>query len=83
MNALKRLALDKLTRVLGAERAGALWDEILAQTGLPEVSTPNDLLVVANALTEREGFVRVVGHSLQAKATILGAELSEAQQGAA
>ena len=67
------VALGKLARILGQERARALTDETLERIGLPELRSPNDLRTFAAELMKRGGFIEAVGRSLHVHAVLRGA----------
>ncbi len=69
-----QLALTKMTRVLGAERARRLIGEVLADLGI-ELSTADDLALFAAALTKLGGFEGAVGAMLSVSAVMKGASV--------
>ena len=71
---LGALALEKLTRVLGAERGARVHAEVLAATGVPSVRTPEDLRVFGETLAKRGGIEAAVGALLSVTAVLRGAE---------
>lgn len=70
---LTDLALEKLTNVLGPDRASAVLRGILAEAGLPHISTPQDLMVFAETLQRRTGVEGAVGSILGFQALLRGA----------
>ena len=73
---LHGLALEKMSRVLGAQKAQQLMDRILAQLGL-EILTAQDLYVFANHLSQLGGFESAVGSMLGVTAILRGARPPE------
>lgn len=71
--ALRDLALDKLTRILGAEKGRRVYDDVLGEVGLAEVSTPDDLYAFSERLSLRKGFEAAVGGLLGVAAVLRGA----------
>jgi hypothetical protein len=63
----------RLSRVLGQERAEELIREVLAEIGLAELVTADDLLAFGKALGARGGMLRVVGNALKTQAVLRGA----------
>lgn len=68
------LALDKMGRVLGQARATQLFSEILGEIKLKEISSADDLLVFARALSGRGAFEGAVGAMLSVQAVMRGAK---------
>lgn len=66
------LALTKMTRVLGAERAQSLMTEIVSTLGI-RLETADDLLTFANELARLGGFEGAVGAMLSVRALMSGA----------
>jgi hypothetical protein len=71
--ALRDLALEKLTRVLGAERGRRVYDDVLAESGLAEVGTADELYAFSEFLSRRGGFEAAVGGLLGVAAVLRGA----------
>lgn len=71
--ALRELALEKLTRVLGAARGRRVYDDVLAEAGLTEVRTPDDLYALSECLSRLGGFEAAVGGLLGVAAVLRGA----------
>lgn len=69
---LRQLALDKMTAVLGRQRAEQLYARILAEQGL-ELRTPQDLYAFSQVLSQRGGFEGALGAMLGVAAVIRGA----------
>lgn len=69
---LRSVALLKMARVLGEERAEKLMNELLAAHGL-ELNTPNDLARLAEAMSRLPGFEGAVGAMLGVEAVLRGA----------
>jgi hypothetical protein len=67
-----RVALDKLTRVLGARTGPATMHEVLLAIGSSHLRTPADLRRFAQALIARGGFAGAVGGLLSVHATMYG-----------
>jgi hypothetical protein len=72
MTEFDELALAKLTRVLGADRARHLLEELLSQRGSRLLSA-QDLYEFSQALTKRQGFEGALGAMLGVTAVIRGA----------
>lgn len=66
------LALSKMTRVLGAERARQLMCELLGRLGIT-LETADDLLQFSNELSKLGGFEGAVGAMLSVRALMDGA----------
>jgi len=73
-NYFHELAHSKLARVFGAEKAQKLVDEIVADGGLSEIASAQDLLVFSVALKKRGGFESTVGAMLALQAVLRGAK---------
>ncbi|MDO9020975.1 MAG: hypothetical protein Q8S73_13495 [Deltaproteobacteria bacterium] len=71
--ALRAFALEKLTRVLGAEKGRRVFADVLSEAKLPDVSTPDDLYVFSECLSRRGGFEAAVGGLLGVAAVLRGA----------
>lgn len=70
---VETLAREKMSRVLGASRAQKLFAEIMAEIGLAQLSTPENLLVFSRALSRRPAFEGTVGTMLVVAAVLRGA----------
>ena len=70
---LRRLASEKMTRVLGEHRAAYLVRTLLDDRGA-QLATPDDLYDFASALSDMGGIESAVGALLRTKAVMLGAE---------
>ena len=66
-------ALEKLSGVLGDQKARGTMDLALRQAGLPSISSAADLYLVAQQLAAMDGFVRAVGGMLSLQAVMRGA----------
>lgn len=66
------LALTKMTRILGAERARQLMSELLERLGIT-LETADDLLQFSNELSKLGGFEGAVGAMLSVRALMNGA----------
>ncbi len=66
------LALTKMTRILGAQRAQRLMGQILASLNI-ELQGPDDLLRFATELSKLGGFEGAVGAMLSVQAVMNGA----------
>lgn len=71
--ALQILTLQKLTTLLGAAEALALFQRVLIECGLRSVESPNDLQRFANSLLKQKGVIAAVGRALKIQAILLGA----------
>lgn len=72
------LALTKMTRVLGAERARQLMGVLLGRLGTT-LDTADDLLNFSNELSKFGGFEGAVGAMLSVRALMSGAGVKEAR----
>lgn len=70
---LEELAMGKLTRVLGHTGGRRVFDETLAEVGLGQITTADELYVFAGALSRRSGFEAAVGGLLSVAAVMRGA----------
>ena len=68
------VALDKLTRVLGKNRARTLMADTLREADLVSLDSPRDLQRFARILIEAGGFAGAVGGLLSVHAVMYGAE---------
>lgn len=64
------LALGKLSRVFGVDKAAAIYSEILAEIGCTTLTGPADMRAFGEALARRDGFLAAVGISLQTQALL-------------
>ncbi len=69
---LHELALTKMIRILGEQRARRLMGEVLSSLGIV-IEGANDLLRFATELAKRPGFEGAVGAMLSVQAIIQGA----------
>ncbi len=69
---LHELALEKMTRILGRERAHRLMSTILASLEI-ELRTADELLRFAQELSKLGGFEGAVGAMLSVRAVMRGA----------
>lgn len=69
---LREFAFEKMSRVLGRDRARQLLDELTAELGIA-VDTPEDLLALSERMTRLNGFERAVGAMLGVDAVLRGA----------
>lgn len=67
------VALQKLSRVFGAERGRTLLEEATTTAGLKRIDNADDLMKVARALETRGGLERAVGAMLSVQAVMMGA----------
>jgi hypothetical protein len=65
--------MAKLNKMLGAARAEVLYHELLGPLD-GQVKTPDQLMQVANALIEKGGLTKMIGHSLKMEALLRGAQ---------
>lgn len=70
---LRRLALDKMSAVLGPERAQHLLQRFTSDLGV-ELRTPQELYAFSQRLSQLGGFEGAVGAMLGVAAVIRGAE---------
>jgi hypothetical protein len=66
-------ALDKLTRVLGRERAQRVYRETMTSAALTDIHTPEDLHAFGQQLSTCGGFEAAVGGMLSVAAVLRGA----------
>jgi hypothetical protein len=69
---LEQLALDKLTRVLGAPEGRRLFHKTLAKSGLTAIRTADDLYLFGDQLSRESGFASAVGRLLTVAAVLRG-----------
>lgn len=69
-----RRAVDQLAKVMGSTQAEEVMRECLTALGLVEVSTADELRLVADRLIASGGFVAVIGGSLRVQAILAGAQ---------
>ena len=55
---------ERLTRVLGEEKAASLTHETLERIGRKTIETPDDLLLFAESLEADVGLVKFIGRAL-------------------
>ncbi len=67
-----QLALTKMTRILGEQRARVLMDQVLTTLGV-ELANADELLQFANELSKLGGFEGAVGAMLSVQAVMHGA----------
>jgi hypothetical protein len=70
---LRRIAFDKMSSVLGRDRATRLMERLLSELAL-ELDTPQDLLRFADAMSRLGGFEGALGAMLGVTAVIRGAQ---------
>ncbi len=68
------LARAKLARVLGPERGAKIYAEVLAELGLDDLRTADDLHAFGERLSSRRGFEAAVGSLLSVDAILRGAK---------
>jgi hypothetical protein len=73
---LAQLAMDKLTRVLGAAQAQRVFARTLAAAQLTDIRTPDELYRFGDLLAKEGGFEAAVGRLLTVAAVIRGASSS-------
>jgi len=66
-------ALEKLTSVLGGDRAQRIYLETLARSRLTDIRTADDLYAFGQQLSTRGGFEAAVGEMLSVAAILRGA----------
>ena len=66
-------AQEKLTRVLGRDRAQRIYQDTLAEAGLADLRTADDLHAFGQQLSRSAGFEAAVGGLLSVAAIIRGA----------
>jgi hypothetical protein len=69
---LAQLAMDKLTRVLGAAQAQRVFAQTLAAAQLTGIRTPDELYLFGDQLSTQGGFEAAVGRLLTVAAVIRG-----------
>jgi len=70
----ERLALEKLTRVMGEVPGRLLYTRALADLGLTTLTSADDLHRLGQWLTRQPGFTAAVGGLLSVQAVIQGAQ---------
>lgn len=71
---LRRFAQEKMTAVLGVDRARALLQQLVDEKGMP-LDTPQDLYAFSEALCAMKGFEGAVGAMLGVAAVMRGARI--------
>jgi hypothetical protein len=66
-------ALEKLTRVLGHDRARRVYADTLTSAGLADVRTADDLHAFGQQLSKQGGFEAAVGGLISVAAILRGA----------
>jgi len=69
---LTEIVVAKLTKMLGSARTEVLCREVLGPFD-GEVTSADQLLRVADALIEKGGLIKMIGHSLKMEALLRGA----------
>jgi hypothetical protein len=64
---------ERITRVVGQEKAAMLVQATLDRIGRNILETPEDLLLFAECLETEEGLVRCIGRALKTQALVRGA----------
>lgn len=72
LESLRDLAWAKMARVLGADRATQLLSQLTSEMGI-ELSTPDELLALAERMKRLHGFEGAVGGMLGVAAVLRGA----------
>ena len=72
-SAWETVAREKLVRVLGPSQGVKVFQEVLLETGLPQLGSADDLRRFADHLEHRGGFVRALGVVLRTHALLRGA----------
>jgi hypothetical protein len=70
---MTEMALERLKRAVGDEAAHRYAQEAMAEAGLREITTPDELLAFANRLVQKGGLLEAVGHALKVSAILRGA----------
>jgi len=70
---------ERITRVVGQEKAASLTQETLARIGRKVIETPDDLLLFAECLEGEEGLVKFIGRALKTQALLRGAQTHESE----
>lgn len=70
---LSRVALERLARVLGAERAARLFPEVLSEASLSGIQTAQDLYTFGETLARRSGYEAAIGRLISIAAIVRGA----------
>jgi hypothetical protein len=73
---LMTVASSKLCRMLGEQKGRELVAHTLAAAGLTDLSTADDLRRFADELCNKEGLVKMIGHSLRTEALLRGARVT-------
>ncbi len=69
-------SLEKLTNIMGAEKAADLIAETMRSAGVVRLDDPNDLFRFAEALMKHGGVIEAVGRAIKIQALLAGASLS-------
>ena len=77
-NYFSDLARDKLVRVFGEEKTHMILKEGVADAGLSNISSADDLLIFSVQLKKRGGFEATVGAMLGLQAVLRGATVRSA-----
>ena len=71
-------AIERLNRAVGEDAGQRYAQEALANLGLRELQTPDDLLRFASYLVDKGGLLEAVGRALKVSAILRGARPSRA-----
>jgi hypothetical protein len=69
--------VSRLTIVYGADESRRLVAELLAEAGLNDIGSADDLLSLSERFIARRSFLEVIGRSLKANAILRGATLPD------
>lgn len=69
---------EKVSRILGDEKARELVEQVQAETGLTSFDGPDDLYTFGHALVRRGGLLEAIGRSVKIQALLRGAQEPEA-----
>ena len=71
---------ERITRVVGQEKANSLTQETLARIGRKGLETPEDLLLFAKCLESEDGLVKFIGRALKTQALLRGAHADDDEE---
>ena len=72
-SAWEAVAREKLVRVPGPNQGLKIFQEVMLETGLPQLSSADDLRRFADHLEHRGGFIRALSVVLKTHALLRGA----------
>lgn len=73
----REAAIEKITRILGPERASLVLAEGLRSAGIQDLDTPVARLKFGRVLTKKGGVLEAIGRAITIQAILEGAEDAE------